>query len=242
MKKILSAILLISYLLCFTGLSKAAFGAVSKEDITRLIRQTMIERAPELKDSRIELSFRGEDETMQWLNSLKETPTLKISLPSNITLAGRLTLPFQVFDNGKLLRKIFLNTEVQIFEKIVLASREIKKGSIYQAEDVKLVETEISTLPRSFFKNIKELIGQESKTTIAQDTRILDWMAGAVPLFKCGDKLTISAALKGVKVKAQGLALEDGYPGKSIKVQNLTTKKQIEGIVKNSQLVEAKIF
>ena len=66
------------------------------------------------------------------------------------------------------------------------------------------------------------------KSIICGSVIILFYNKSVKVLFVCkGDRVTITASINGLSIKASGMALEDGNVGDSIKIENTTTDKVI---------------
>lgn len=52
-----------------------------------------------------------------------------------------------------------------------------------------------------------------------------------------GEQVTLVASIGGIRVRARGVALQDGRYGQVIRVQNPTSKKVVQGMVGGSQVV-----
>lgn len=204
----------------------------------KLIRNYLLEMRPEYKDARIEINLPPKSNL-----SFKETKTLSnpsyvIDLPFGRVPLGKVRIPVKVFSNHEFYKKIFLSADVRVYEKIVVSQKKIKRGSLIKASDVERKEVETTKLSSSFFRDLSAVIGKESRVTIARNAKLLSWMLKIPPTVKKGEKVLIKARVPGIKVMAKGLMLEDGYLGKKATVRNLTSKKEVVGIVKDHKIVE----
>jgi len=60
------------------------------------------------------------------------------------------------------------------------------------------------------------------------------------PVFKRGDKVFIIAESEVLKVTAVGLAGEDGYRGRTVRITNMYSKKEVIGNVVDNGTVSVK--
>jgi flagella basal body P-ring formation protein FlgA len=57
------------------------------------------------------------------------------------------------------------------------------------------------------------------------------------PLIKRGDHVTILVEVRGIKVRAEGIALKSGSRGQRMPVQNIRSKQRLQSIVKDAHTV-----
>ena len=58
------------------------------------------------------------------------------------------------------------------------------------------------------------------------------------PVVRRGQQVTMLVRTAGIEIRAAGIAMSDGQLSERISVQNQTTRRQVEAVVRSSELVE----
>lgn len=152
-------------------------------------------------------------------------------------LEGHVSLIVLVKVDGIVKNKVKLSGWVDIFESIVCASRDLKRGQKIHEDDLYLVRRNTSHLSSKILTDTHQVIGLTVKQSIKADTGLKEWMFEKTPIVDKGDIVTILAESGGLKVTVPGRVLMKGYSGELIKVQNLMSSKEVYAKVVNSSIV-----
>ena len=81
---------------------------------------------------------------------------------------------------------------------------------------------------------------RETKTAVARNGTIFEWMIKEIPIVRRGDEVSILVKVPNMLVRTTGTALEDGYEGKllRVKVKGRDAKDRLEGRLVSSNEVE----
>lgn len=152
-------------------------------------------------------------------------------------LEGHVGLIVVVKVNGVVRNKVKLSGWVDIFQPVVCASRDIKRGQQISIDDLYLVKRNISHLSSKILTDTSEIVGLMAKHNVKADTSLKEWMFEKFPIVDKGDIVTILAESGDLRVTAPGRVLMKGYTGEVVKVQNLMSKKEIYAKVVNGSMV-----
>jgi flagellar basal body P-ring formation protein FlgA len=152
-------------------------------------------------------------------------------------LEGHVSLIVVVKVNDVVRNKVKLSGWVDIFQPVVCASRDLKKGERVNKDDLYYVKRNISHLSSKILTDMGEIVGFMAKHNIKKDTSLKEWMFEKFPIVDKGDIVTILAESGDLKVTAMGRVLMKGYKGELVKVQNLMSKKEIYAKVVNGSIV-----
>jgi len=152
-------------------------------------------------------------------------------------LEGQVSLIAVVKINGVVKNKVRLSGWVDVFESVVCASRNLKRGAILEKSDFYLARKNISYLPSGILTDLDRVNGFMMKHNLKADTCLKEWMLEKSPVVNRGDVVTILAESDGLKVTVLGKVLEKGYLGEFVKVQNAMSKKNIYAKVMNHSTV-----
>lgn len=150
---------------------------------------------------------------------------------------GHVSLIVVVKINGVVKNKVKLSGWVDIFQPVVCASRDIKRGERISEDDLYFVKRNISHLSSKILTDMNKIIGLMATHNVKKDTSLKEWMFEKFPIVDKGDIVTILAESGDLKVTAPGKILMKGYEGELVKVQNLMSKKEIYAKVVNSSMV-----
>ena len=152
-------------------------------------------------------------------------------------LEGYVSLIVVVEIDGVAKNKVKLSGWVDIFQPVVCASRDLKRGERIEEDDLYFVKRNISHMSSKILTDMNKIIGLMAKHNVKKDTSIKEWMFEKYPIVNKGDIVTIIAESGDIKVTAPGKILMKGYAGELVKVQNLMSKKEIYAKVVNGSMV-----
>lgn len=134
--------------------------------------------------------------------------------------------------------KIFMTAEVHVYEKVAVAATALKRGEMLGREDIRMVDYDTSRLGQGYFSGPGEVVGMVVKRNVVRGTPLTPNMVSAPKLVKRGQKITLLAQNRLLRIRASGTALSDGHQGERIQVRNERSGKVVEGIVTAVGLVE----
>ncbi|MFA4858416.1 MAG: flagellar basal body P-ring formation chaperone FlgA [Candidatus Margulisiibacteriota bacterium] len=210
-----------------------------EKQIKAVVWSAVVEKYPEYKNDEIKISFSLADNIFSALADETKEFTFKVlELYPRGQLLGKVTVPVQVFQNGRPDTKIYLKTQVEIYRPVVVASRMLKKQTVIEDADLVLRRVDLVRIAKDFFTQKDELLGCETKTIIRSGMPLLSWMVRPVPLVYRGDIVKIKVVRGLVQVEVMGKALSDGKLGTKIKVRRADNKQEIAAVVVGTAEVE----
>lgn len=247
MKKIICKIII---LLCVLGVYSTSIGAAISKNNPQNVSYKSSQTIPEAKFRAIfqnylynNLHNPGCDVVLSKLkiNGNVPVPAGTISFKSyqkgKRRFEGHVSLIVVIMVNGVVKNKIKLSGWVDIFQPVVCASRDIKRGERISKDDLYFVKRNLSHLSSNIVTDMNEVIGFMAKHNVKKDTSLKEWMFVKFPIVDKGDIVTIIAESRDIKITAPGLILMKGYTGDLVKVQNLMSKKEIYAKVVNGSIV-----
>lgn len=178
------------------------------------------------------------------VNGNRPVPAGKISFKlfqkNRIRLKRQVKIITAVMVNGQVENEVMLSGYIDVFESVVCASRDLKRGEVIKEDDAYLGKIKGSRLSSTVLNHMDKVEGLRAKHNIKAGTCIKEWMVEKSPVVEKGDLITICAESGNLKVTAQGRVLMKGSTGEIIKVQNLMSKKDIYATVvdKSTVMVE----
>lgn len=163
--------------------------------------------------------------------------SFKLFQKNRIRAGGYVKLIAAVTVNGQVENEVMLSGYIDVFEIVVCASRDLKKGEVIKKDDVYLRKIKDSRLSPKIFTHMDKVSGLRAKHNIKADTCLKEWMLEKAPVVERGDLITIFAESGNLKVTVPGIVLMNGCTGEVIKVQNSMSKKDIYATVVNNSTV-----
>lgn len=122
---------------------------------------------------------------------------------------------------------------------VIVASRELPRGTIVTANDVKTEVRDVARLHRGYLTEEKQIIGKKLKRTVHSNDIMTPAKLMIQHAVKKGSQVTILAQIGTLQVRMRGKALGNGAIGEHIKVENNSSNRQIEVTVISPGIVQA---
>ena len=161
----------------------------------------------------------------------------QFSCMPNGRFTGYLQLSLNLKQNNRILRSLRLSFNIQLFDKIWVANRQINKGELIRPEDICLEKNDITRLNLTKILNKDEIAGKIALRNIRKGAFLTERMIGRKMLVKRGQFVTVVVNNALLNITINGKAKDNGYLGDIIRVQNMDSGNIISGIVKDSNTI-----
>ena len=153
--------------------------------------------------------------------------------------SGRVQIVVRIYLDEKQYHKIPMYFTIRRYEDIVVASRKINRNDILTANDICIKRIETTNMPGfTTIDSVEPLLGKRILYTIPVGKPITQNMVDDPAVIKKGEIVKILVKIGNLSILTKGVAKEDGYRGRAIKVMNLDTKKELYGEVKDDCTVK----
>ncbi|KTD34282.1 flagellar basal body P-ring biosynthesis protein FlgA [Legionella moravica] len=132
---------------------------------------------------------------------------------------------------------LYVPVKISVLKTVLVAKRALVKGSRITSNDLYPMEMDAQKLKQGYFTDPKELIGLICKHDITPDSPLNSFNIELAKLVHRGDQVTIVATNDYLTVSMDGIALDEGVLGDSIKVKNLSSKRVIDAQVTGEKKV-----
>lgn len=132
----------------------------------------------------------------------------------------------------------YVHVRVVELSAVVVASENLARGEVIQDHHLSLILKPKHFVRVQHLQDTQLLIGSRSKRNIRSGFPI---SMNQICMVCKGDNVTIFAVIRGLKIKASGLALEDGTLGEQIKVKNKKSGKILNARVDGVESVQVNI-
>lgn len=185
-------------------------------------------------------------------SGLKVETTVK-SLDSRLKLA-RCDQPLQAFTSpnteirqnlvigvrcrGSQPWKVYIPVRLSAQRQILVASRPLSRGTTLSAADVRLEEKDITTTRGAYLTEAAQLTGKVLKRTVPEGRVLTVDLLNEAEVIKRGQRVTLRVEQAGFVVHMAGTALSNGTINERIRVENASSRRTVEGIVRSPEVVE----
>ena len=165
----------------------------------------------------------------------------KCPMPLTSTLApgsrfsGKTTVHLRCNSNSPW--TVYIGAHIKLYGKVIQTTTPLTKGHILLDDDLVAVEEDLSQLKYGYFTSKDKLIGKQLKRRMVQNQVVKANYVKAKTLIKRGELVSIIAENTGYSVKMTGTAMGSGARGDRIQVKNSSSKRIIEGIIKEAGIV-----
>jgi len=126
---------------------------------------------------------------------------------------------------------IYLPARVSQSVPVLVANRSLGLGHVVTADDIALVSRDQGRLRQNTLADPTLVIGQVIARPLDAGMPVTTQHLEQATVVKRGEQVIIRAGSAGFAVEAPGKALADGAPGTRIRVENLRSRRIVEGVV-----------
>ena len=131
--------------------------------------------------------------------------------------------------------------DVSVYKTVLATARPLTRNHIVSAEDIVPIVIKTSTNNVFYFDKPADIIGKVLTRPLAGNKAITPQFIKAQKLVRRGENVMIVATTASIQVSMKGKAMSDGAKGELIEVQNIKTKRVIQGIVARAGVVEIRM-
>ncbi len=134
--------------------------------------------------------------------------------------------------------KLFVPVDVVVSEGVLVATRTLPRGHLLVADDLAVEQRDVSRSSSGYVSDPKHILGQRLKAQLIAGRMLTPAMLQADIAVRRGQTVTLSISSGGIDIQTSGKALMDGAIDQRIRVENSSSGRVIEGIVRSRELVE----
>ena len=133
---------------------------------------------------------------------------------------------------------VYVPIKVKTLVPVLVTTRQLVRGVPVQDSDITVEERELTRISTGYFENKEELIGRPAKRRLTKGAVIRPVDMAMNKLIRRGNQVSIITESAGFSVRMPGKALSDAGQGEVIRVENLSSKRTIEGVVLAAGIVK----
>jgi flagella basal body P-ring formation protein FlgA len=139
---------------------------------------------------------------------------------------------------GKKPWKVYVPVDVVVTDQVLVARRTLPRGHLLVEDDLVAEQRDVSRLVSGYVSNVENLLGQRLKTQLIAGRMLTPAMLQADIAVERGQAVTLMINSGGINIQMGGKALMDGAINQRIKVENTSSGRVVEGIVRSREHVE----
>ncbi|MGS2724150.1 flagellar basal body P-ring formation chaperone FlgA [Porticoccus sp. GXU_MW_L64] len=155
--------------------------------------------------------------------------SLQIFMPPGGKLIGKSTVGVRC--TGPSPWTLYVPVTVMAYAEVATANHPLQRGALLTGDDFTMVEQALHQIPAGYMEHYEELVGKELTRTVSAGKTLTRNMLKSPTLIKRGQQVTLIAQQRNFEVRMNGKALANGAVGDRIRVQNLSSKKIVEGTI-----------
>ena len=192
----------------------------------------------ELLTGHLKQNFPWEDIVVSDVKIIEKLPD---EMPEKIIIEkgplGRSVFSF-IFRTGK---RVVVRANVRALVSVVKSKRPFRRGHLMRMEDIYVSKMDIRKLPKSAVRNAENIAGKYLKRSVAANVSIVEDMIEGSKLVKRGKMVKLIININGLNISAAGKIKEKGYVGMPVRVINLSSKKEVRGVLVDENTVEVQL-
>jgi len=207
---------------------------IQKEDIIEVLEEKLRDL---LRDPKKSLAV----QEVQGFESFILAPgpfTSEVVLPEAAHRGGPMTATLSFYQDGRLAQKIRVRIRVEIQGFVVAARNGLRRHQEIGEKDVHLLKKNLASLPPDVLTDLKEAVGKRLTLSVNGQEVLRNSMVEIPPVVKKGDRVLLLIDHNYFKITAFGEVKEDGRRGDSVKLVNISSKKEVHGRVIDAHTVQ----
>ncbi len=150
---------------------------------------------------------------------------------------GNVVATLNISVDGKKVKSLRVAGLVDLYEEVFYSTKVIPKGEIVKEDDIQLKRAKITDDPKNYSNNTLDIVGKKALRDIYPEEPLkLSDLDNPVVIEK-GDTVKLVFTRPGMLISAKGEAKDSGRIGDKIRVMNLSSKKVIQGRIKDKETV-----
>ena len=213
---------------------KSKLARITEDEIKESIREYIYKNMPWQKDQAKITQIDHKGDIVLPGGEIQQ----KIIVKENNRFIGKVPLILEFKVNDKILKRKKINAVLEVLMPAVLAKVSLKRGQTISRSDVYTERQWKSKASKNIYDYEGDVIGKKVTRGIMAGQPLKKSLLKIPEDISRGDRVTILAENKTIRITVPGIAGENGRKGKTIKVKNIDSKKIIYARVIDSATVK----
>ena len=163
---------------------------------------------------------------------------LELIVPANWGGWGPVSAALVVRVNGVVEKNLPLRLQVDARTRMVTATRQLLAGTVLQQHDLTLEQQDIAKADGAPIMALQDAVGKKIRVTVRAGAPLKSTQLVTVPVVVSGQLVTIIAENESMRITVTGRAKSSGAVGDLIRVQNLSSNREIPARVLDAATVQ----
>ncbi|WP_405233775.1 flagellar basal body P-ring formation chaperone FlgA [Lentisalinibacter salinarum] len=137
--------------------------------------------------------------------------------------------------------KLFVPVRIARYADVLVVSRSLPRGHVLTTGDVHTERRDLSSHLKTYAGSLRQLPGRRLKRPVLAGTPLTHNMVDAEQIVRRGQKVTLVVDNGGMQIRMAGRALSDGALDQRIRVENVSSRRVVEGVVRSPEVVEIRM-
>lgn len=126
---------------------------------------------------------------------------------------------------------IFVPATLEVYADVVVAARNLERGTVIAEEDIKYMRIDTASLPSGHVLDKDRVLGMELRRSARNGSYLLLSALELPRVVNKGDSVVLESRNSSLSVAAKGTALDNGQVGEQIKVRNSQSDRVVNALV-----------
>ena len=136
---------------------------------------------------------------------------------------------------------LYIPVRISETRQILVLNRSMGRGEAINAEAVSFQSRDITSLPYGYLASMPEIVGKTLKRPLSSGSVLTPDALESLRIIKRGQTVTLYSHIGGAEIHAQGTALSDAAQGDRLRVENSSSRRVVEGIVRTADTIEVSL-
>jgi flagella basal body P-ring formation protein FlgA len=136
---------------------------------------------------------------------------------------------------------LYVPVYVKSFKMVAILKHAVIRNTVISKKDIVLEKRNINRLSSGYFDAPEQLIGKIFSQNLTSDTVLTQHHVKSAMAVNRGQSVTLIAKNSVIEVRMKGVAMSKGAIGERIKVKNTNSKRIIEGIIIDKDLISVNL-
>ena len=164
--------------------------------------------------------------------------TAVVEFPRGMPYGRDFPAVFAVYVDGVLHQRATSYYRLTVYDRVLVAMTDIRAETEISPANARVEERAVDTVPELTLKDFTRLEGRVAGRYIRRDTVITPPMLVMPLVVRAGNAVELVHNANGILVRAEGVAIESGRIGYTIRVRNARSGKIMRGRIVDAQTVQ----
>lgn len=164
--------------------------------------------------------------------------TAEVAFPRDLPYGREFPARFSVYVDGVLRRSAVHYYKLTVYDRVLVAMADISPEGQITPANTRIEERAVDTAPAVTLTDFSKLEGRVAARWIRKDTVITPQLLAMPRVMRAGSPVTLILDANGIVIRAEGVAMEGGRIGYTIRVRNARSGKIMRGRIIDAETVQ----